>query len=377
MSLQAVFPSPPRVAIPKEFNKKPPRLHKKIFNVLDDHTTDVEMIGDGAKIIRDSFAVASHVKGREIKPAITLHANALADTFECLEIFATIRTLVNISQKKARTSYKKKMHALKATSAVFSLAYGVMSGVKLVNEVILQNLGKGVLSYGKIPVFGLPFMTVFGLFDLVRTSIDAVVSSFKLHRLSKDLSHTSNKIKKVWKKPIDASFAKAKKNHLKEKQVLLLKGAHILCRAIEVSKKPKEYPHLKNDLAVLKKHFISREEKLAKWENLHLKLEAGTITQDQLEDFRTEKLQKWKIKKVNLKWRIGKEILSLVLSCVTILFLFTTIILSFTGIAALPAFMLASGIIGLSLSAGFFGKHLLIKYKNDKPYEKVEIPELV
>jgi hypothetical protein len=377
MSLQAIFPSPSRIELPEEFKKKAPRFHKKIVHILDNHTSDVEMIGDGAKIIRDSFATASRIKKKEINPTIIGHMNALADTFECLETFGNIKTLIDISKKKARNPQQKKMLALKSSAAIFSIAYGVISGFKLVNELILQNLSKIALYFGKIPVFGLPFTTVLGIFDILRTSIETVISTFKLRKFSKELSYTAKKIKKRWNRPIDASFAKAKKSRLKHKQVALLKEAKTLCRAIELTKKPKDYQRMHTELAVLKNHYISREEKLAKWENIHQKLKGGTISPDQLEDFRTEKLQKWKIKKINLKWRIGKEILSFVLACATILFVFTMTVIGFTGIVALPVFILASGIVSHSLGIGYFGKHLLIKYKNDTPYKKVEVPALV
>lgn len=373
MPLQPVFPTPAIIAIPEELKQKPAKLHKQIFHVLDDHTTDVEMIGDAAKIIRDSYGTASRIKGKEINPGIVTHMNAIADTFEFLEIFSYIKTLVHLSQKKRATPYKKKMYALKTTSAVFSLAYSVMSGVKLVNELILDKLGKGALTYGKVPVFGLPFGAVFGLFDLVRTTLDAVISTFKLRKHSTELSHTSKKIKNRWKQPIDAAFAKAKIARLENKQAGILKGAHALCRVIETSPKGLK---LTGELAILKKHYSAGSEKLEKWEKLHQKLKVGTLNSKQLEGFRKEKLEKWKIKKVNLNWRIGKEILSLILSCVTILFLFASIVLGFTSLAAAPAFLLTCSIISLSLSIGYFAKHLLIKHKEDTPYKKVGIPAL-
>lgn len=370
MPVQTVFPSPTRIVIPERLQNKPVKLHKKIFHVLDDHTTDVEMIGDAAKIIRDSFGTASSIKGKEINLGVVNHMNALADTFEFLEIFSSIKTLVHLSRKNPLTPYKKTMYALKTSSAVFSLAFGVMSGVKLVNELILVKLAKVALSYGKIPVFGLPFTTIFGLFDLIKTSIDAVISGFKLRKYSKEYSHTAKKIQ-AWKKPIDASFAEAKIANLKEKQAVLIKNGTALCAAIDNSKKPKKLLQVH---ATLNKHFVSRSEKLEKWEKIHQKFKDGSLNSGELDDFRSLKHQKWKIKQINLNWRIGKEILSLILSCVTALFLFTTIVLGFTAIAALPAFLLASGIIGLSLSVGYFTKHLLVKYKNDTEYKKVEIP---
>lgn len=371
MASLTVFPTPNVIQIPEELKQKPVKLHKQFFNVLDDHTTDVEMIGDAAKIIRDSYGTASRIRGKELNPGIVTHMTALADTFEFLEIFSYIKTLVHLSQKKRATPYKKKMYALKTTSAVFSLAYSVMSGLKLVNELILDKLGKGALTYGKVPVFGLPFMTVFGLFDLVRTSIDTAISVFKLRKYSKEYSHTAKKINNCWNRPVDAAFAHAKITRLKDKQAVILKGASALCRVIESS--PKGHT-LTGELAIFKKHYIARSEKLEKWEKLHQKLTIGTVNSKQLEDFRKEKLEKWKIKKVNLNWRIGKEILNLVLSSLTILFLFASIVLAFTSLAAAPAFLLTCSIISLSLSLGYFAKHLLIKYKEDTPYEKVGIP---
>lgn len=356
-----IFPSPARAEVPGKYQDKPTPLHKKIFNVIDDHTTDVEMIGDAAKIIRDAYEVAGAAKGREINPNVTSHMNALADTFEILEIPGNIKTLVHIATKKALTPYKKKMHGLKATSAIFSIAFGIMSGFKLVNELILEKLEHLSLMYGKTPVFGLPFTTVFGSIDLIKTGVEAAISVFKLRKYSKDISHTAQKIKS-WKKPIDASFAKAKVTSLKGKQAILLKNMQKLGAGKHCKQK-----------ATLQTRYTARQTQLAKWEKIHEKLTAGTLESGTLEKFREGKLEKWKIERINLKWRIGKEILSFVLSSITILFLFVSIVLAFTGIAALPAFILASSIISFSLSIGYLGKHLLIKYKEDLDYEKVEL----
>lgn len=389
MHVQTHFPKPQTVDFLKHPLKKSSSAHKKIFHVLEDHATDVDLIGDVAKTVRDSFGIASGFKKKEINPKITTHMNALADTLGFLEIFGNIKTLAAIAQKKASTSYKKTMYSLKATSSTLGIAYGIMSGLKLTNEIILEKLNTTALSYGQVPVFGLPFITIFNGFDIVKTGTDGAISVFKLKKFSQRLSHAKTKINTVWNTPIDSAFAKTKKNHLKQKKIALLHDATKISNAIEISNRKLQRPGkvsrekigeneaLHSQLSCIKKHYTACKEKLGKWENICQKFKQGNLRPDQLENFRNEKLQKWKIKKINLAWRMGKQILSLILSSVTVLFLFISTVLGFTAIATFPAFLLASGIISLSLSLGNFGKHLLIKYQNDKPYTKPEIPVLV
>lgn len=374
-----------------------------------------------------------------VKAAAEAHniANTVGDALSIASVVGAIASLIKNLKKKDVKKEDQPVRRLEIARSCLQIITSVTSFLNILDRFKVIQLADITKKMGSIPVIGaglaqaLPASVVFSLFSIVSSEVTIALSAIKIRQAKARVDRTTAKIKKTWGQPIDGDFAArkidriitkqkdavAKANELKtqieqmeptlqaqeknyeEKKAALekLKGelatSNKITRymrtfkqktafksaKIDYKKEVKKYKKASNEMKALEKVHKIKVENGEKWEAIREKFASGTLTetdQNALEKMRTEKVAKWKSKKVTELFAIAKEVTKIALALISIAISITLIalIIIYSGNAPAAAFI-AIAVIGLSLATAQMISKLYFNRIKKRPANSVAVPD--
>jgi hypothetical protein len=364
------------------------------------------------------------------------HLETFSDIIQLMNILPSIRTIVTESKRKTfsrdpvEAAYEKRIRNLTIASSVLGIGVGTLVPLKMVNRFgalkfseIAQSMGNFPVSSGGFAAF--PFSSFFSVLELAEASVQIALAAENIKHLNKKVSKAKGKIH-TWSGPLTSEWITKRITHLKsdklkdieetakeqasqaEKLAEKVKVVGMKAAKLrkEIAKSESKNPlkklaifHKKLQLKRLEKkqvRLIKRqhaecegvekniaayakvEKKVEHWGKIQQAIDSGELTEpitNQLQKFQNQKMEKWKVKKENM--RIEKTKHGLVIShrTIVIISLIASIILAATGVGIIPL-LITTASLSLFLALYGLGINLYKKYKKGKPVEGVQMPQL-
>lgn len=342
-----------------------------------------------------------------------------------LGIISSIRTLVTESKKtfsnySKEAAYVKKVRNLTMASNVFGVIVGSLNIVTLLNKFGAISLGAIAKSMGNFPVvaggFALfPLGSLVSLLVIVRTSLDIAASALKIKHIHTSISRAQLKIRSwshsLTTESIENRITRIKALKMKnleeeakeltiEAKQLIIKVKKIECdqkqlneklNSNKISKFLKTYKikNLENkklklvktqqakceEIENIKVAYEKLEKKVTQWGKIKYAIEGGALTkkgQNQIEQLSAKKIEKWNVKKENLKLEKKKTGLTIAHRTALIISLIAVLVINAIGIALIPVLITTTS-IALCVALSGLGLLLYRKYKTGKPVPVVDM----
>lgn len=421
-----------------ESRKAPSKIDKIIKEMADfpetEHYRSSQLL---AKLVGTVFSIRKILNPTDAAKHASNIASTIGDVLSFLSGAGAIASLVQNLKKKHVKKEDRTVRKLEIARSCILIISSVTSLLSILDRFKVIELANITKAMGNIPVIGqglaqvFPASVVFSGFGIAASGITITISAIRLKQIAKRVHRIGEKMKTWKKEPIDGTFAQKKidriitkqedsvlkgvllksqieqmesalqtkgKNYEEKKETLekleaelatsnkvsrclrTLKHKNALKSAKASYKKEiKKYKHISNEIKELEKTHNNRLEKGEKWEAIREKFKDGTITESDtaaLKKMQTEKVAKWKAKRINERWLIAKEVTKIALLLISIAIAVTSIalIIIFTG--NVPAAALISlAAIGLTLAAVQLMHRLYFNRIKKKPANSVEVPD--
>jgi hypothetical protein len=359
------------------------------------------------------------------------------DALNILQGLESVAIIVQNLKKKGVKGFERTILRLDTAKAFVDIISAVGAIVGIFDRFKVFELAKITEAMGKIPTIGqalsaaFPVPVVFSLFSIVSGELTIITSALKIKKMVERVKRATKKIKVNWNRPIDGAFAENKGRHIAKKQETCLENGKKLKVELEqmepclktkkgdyetkqeaylklkdevksankisklfrklgpkrqmkgalgaYKKEIKKYQKTHDQLKTLEKTHELQGEKILKWQAIENKCKTGSLTDSEktaLETMRTEKIKKWKAKKVNEYWDIAHEVARIALAIIGIALSLASIgvIIAFTGNVPAAA-LIAMGTIGLTLTATHLIRNLYFNRIKKKKVESVAVPD--
>lgn len=391
-----------------------PKEKKPFIDVLTDETKEAGTPNSVIKFIRGILGVVKAVPGTSPKFA-TAHSYASSFTqfWRFIDVVNLTKTLVNehdrripIENPKAAEKTKRDRNLAIAAASV-GVFFSALNGVRLFDTIgvyklslITKALGAGAVNF--------PFVFVLSVVDVIKSSLSIAIEAIKVNEWNKKIKHATKKLTD-WKVADlkSPAFAHQKVITTANKMIALRGEIDFLLPLEEAAynkaqprvdkvagKKPSciekgRVKKLVNKHHVLKsvledkiKKFNKLEVKKGKWEAIENRLmqaNVNPLTNEEtksLEQLKKDELKKWDIKKVNFKWNKAKNAAMIFFHCMIVTAALAACILGGLGLIMLPAVAITLASAWLLISTMSLGMHFFKKFKNDKAFLPINLPQL-
>lgn len=356
------------------------------------------------------------------------HFETFSDVLQVLGIVSSIRTLFveskrTFSKDPEKAASEKKVRNLTVASNVFGVALGTLSGVKLLSRFGAVNLSEIAKSMGNFQVVSggfavFPLGSFISVLEIAQAGLDIAVAVEKIKNINTSNSRAGGKTH-FWSGPLTTKSIENRITHLKKakmkdleedakefasqakqlvkkvqkieqtqkqlrialnsKKRLKFLQAHKLRTLEKKKRKLIKSQHAKcEEVEKRKAAYEKLEKKVTEWGKIKQAIEGGALSEkvrNQIEQFQAKKIEKWNVKKENLKLEKKKTGLTIAHRTVVIIALIASIVISATGIGFIPILITMTS-IALFITLSGLGLRLYQKYKTGKPVTAVQMPKL-